>query len=81
MNDRELRAEQTRILSDVHRILAEHTTKLDMLSKAVLGNGQPGRSLFSAVQRNTTYLRLLGIALLAFPTIIGVIFAAVKLLA
>ena len=77
----EMLSEQRAILEDVHRILAEHTKKLNMLSVAVLGNGDPGRSLFSAVQRNTTCLKLLGMAMLAIPTIVGVVFAAVKLLA
>jgi len=76
----EMLSEQRAILEDVHRILAEHTKKLNMLSVAVLGNGNPGMSLFSKVQNNTTYLKLLGVAILAVPALISLIFAAIKLL-
>lgn len=76
----ELLAEQKAILVDILRTQKEHTTKLNMVCTALFGNGEPGRSLFSTVQRNTTYLKLLGIALLAVPTFIGLVFATVKLL-
>ena len=54
--------------------------KLDDISEALLGNGNPTGSVITRLMKVETYLKLLGVAILGIPVVVGVVVALLQLL-
>lgn len=52
--------------------------KLDAISEAVLGNGDPARSILARLQRAETVLKIIGAALLAIPAVVAALVAVLQ---
>ena len=68
----EMRDECKAILKDMRQDIRQ-------IHLAMLGNGDPQKSLVSRVERNSTYLKVLGAAIILIPVVAGTVAAIVQI--